>query len=479
MKGECAIAALLLGAALILGAASGGVRAQPVAGAIAPSAVDKATMDREREISRHLSAADRERARKLFEDGYTLGLQNNDDAAHARFEQGLAIDPANAPANSMFAYLLLQHDQFDTARARLTRTIYFAPKSSEAADAKVALEKLAKADATMPVKPDMSGACRPLVENFIAAAQKNDGPAAKAGYDALHAAGGCGIAKGPLLSAEDEAALSASVAAQGASGPTAAGTAASLVRYISLGLKLGQELEEVREEFAAASASGAIKNPFAGGSKNPFAPVSLPAQAKAGSPVTGKPPANGAPSAPGAGPPMSPKCQGLVQNLVSAAKANDGPGAKAGYDALQQAGGCGVVSSSPSSPVTPAPDQRFATRGDTPMIDQTFVACDQQPERCNQVVNQLREGTSPAVIAALYANAIGVGLQLGAEMAQGMAAMQPNVMRQPQINVRVPNGRQTDMRSLAGPTIRSGIGQGAPTYKPPVNTQSTITGTTN
>ena len=479
MRGERAIAALVLGAALILGGVPASVRAQPSAAAIAPGAVDKATMDREREISRHLSAADRARAGKLFEDGYTRGIANDFDGARKDFEAGLAIDPANAQANSMFGFLLLQHDQFDAGRDRLTRTVYFAPKSDEAAEAKKALATIAEADAKRTIKPDMSGACRPLVENFLAAAQKSDGPAAKADYDALHDAGGCGVADKPLLSAEDEAALSASVAAQGGSGPTAAGTAATFVRYISLGLKIGQELDAMREEFAAAENAGAIRNPFAAGSTNPFTPVALPRQAAAGSPGAGKPPAKtvsgatGAPSGQSAGPPMSAKCQGLVQNLVTAAKVNDGPGAKASYDELQKAGGCGVVSASAPTPAAPAPDPRFVSRGDTPMIDQTFGACDQQPERCNQLADQLKAGTSPAAIAALYANAIGVGLQLGAEMAQGLAAAQ-------QLNARAPNipsGRQTDMRSLAGPIIRNGAGQSAPVPRSPAsNNQSTITG---
>lgn len=161
---------------------------------------------------------------------------------------------------------------------------------------------------------------------------------------------------------------------------------------------------------------------------------------------------------------MSAKCQGLVQNLVTAAKANDGPGAKASYDALQQAGGCGVVPASAPA----APDPRFVSRGDTPMIDQTFGACDQQPERCNQLADQLKAGTSSAAIAALYANAIGVGLELGAEMAQGVAAAQ-------QMQMRVPSG-SSNMRSLAPAPIRNGVGQGAPTFKPPPTGQSTITG---
>src|SRR6185503_9025188 len=41
-------------------------------------------------------------------------------------------------------------------------------------------------------------------------------------------------------------------------------------------------------------------------------------------------------------PAMSAQCQQLVSNYVTAARANDGPGALAAYSALKRAGGCGV-----------------------------------------------------------------------------------------------------------------------------------------
>jgi tetratricopeptide (TPR) repeat protein len=431
-------------------------------------------MDRERDISRRLPAADREHARQLFADGFALGQAENYDAARKGFEEGLAIDPANSQANYMLGYILVQQRQFDGARGRFARAIYFAPKSAEATAAKAAMKKLPALETSAPLQIDMSSTCRPLVENFIAAGQKNDGPAAKSAYDALHAAGGCGVASEALLTADlgDRP-----PAAQTAPGPSTASKTDIYIRLISLGLEVAQDIENARQQASAgagpaprvvAAAPPAPTN-VATAAKNPFANKNVFA-AKA-------PAVDNTPPAQAAGPPTNQKCQGLVQNLVNAAKANDGPGAKASYDALQQAGGCGVVSTAPSSPVTPAPDPRFAARGDTPMIDQTFGACDQQPERCDQVANQLKAGTSSAAIAALYANAIGIGLQLGAGMAQGMASMQ-----QPQMNVRVPSGRQTDMRSLAAPPIRNGVGQGAPTYTykpPPPTTQPTITGTTN
>lgn len=50
------------------------------------------------------------------------------------------------------------------------------------------------------------------------------------------------------------------------------------------------------------------------------------------------------------------------------------------------------------------------------MLDQTFGACDQQPELCAQIADQLKAGTSQEAIAALYSNAIGIGLRLGSMM---------------------------------------------------------------
>lgn len=104
---------------------------------------------------------------------------------------------------------------------------------------------------------------------------------------------------------------------------------------------------------------------------------------------------------------MTPECRATLQRYIAAAQTNDGPGATAQYAALKQAGGCGVL---------PKPDPRFISRGNTPLLDQTFGACDQQPERCAQIADQLKAGISPEAIAALYRNAIGIGLQLGSMM---------------------------------------------------------------
>ena len=474
MKREHAIAALILGAALIAGAIPASVRAQPSAAAIAPGAVDKATMDRERESSRHLSAADRARAGKLFEGGYAAGIANDFDGARKDFEAGLAIDPANAQANSMFGFLLLQHDQFDAGRDRLTRTVYFAPKSDEAAEAKKALATIAEADAKRTIKPDMSGACRPLVENFLAAAQKSDGPAAKADYDALHDAGGCGVADKPLLSAEDEAALSASVAAQGGPGPTAAGTAATFVRYVSLGLKIGQELEAMREEFATAENAGAIRNPFAAGSKNPFTPASLPPQAAAGSPGAGKPPAKttsgktapGTTGAPGQTPAqamagqMPASCAPAMQKYLDDVGSKQSGGAVSSYQQLTSSGECrDAMKRIAADNALDLPERHMA-----PLTRNAFGAA------------FAKDPNAPlAVPTPGYAGSSGGGDDVDPEevLEFGMALLNLGIGAANLANAMHGAGAvggvafpTTNFNSLAGPIIHSAPGQGAPTRAP-------------
>ena len=93
------------------------------------------------------------------------------------------------------------------------------------------------------------------------------------------------------------------------------------------------------------------------------------------------------------------------------------------------------------------------------MLDQTVVPCDQQPETCARVVDQLQAGTSPAAVAAMYSNAIGIGLQVGTMMGQGVLGMQ-------QINAPVP-AAQVNVNSAARPT-RSVYGQGGPGKPNPV-----------
>jgi hypothetical protein len=180
------------------------------------------------------------------------------------------------------------------------------------------------------------------------------------------------------------------------------------------------------------------------------------------------PPAN-------AGSTLSPQCQQLVSSYVAAAQANDGPKALAGYNALKQAGGCGVLSKVDRAPPVQAapagPDPRFAVRGATPMSDNTIKACDDSPEACEARVRQLRAGTSPEAVAALWANAIGVGLNLGTAMAGGLAGGLPT-------GGYAAGGGGTNMNSIGNKPVRSTYGQGAPTYKPaPPQWPSDITGT--
>lgn len=149
---------------------------------------------------------------------------------------------------------------------------------------------------------------------------------------------------------------------------------------------------------------------------------------------------------------LSPACRALIQSYVAAAQAHDGPAALDGYHALQQAGGCGVLPQAEPAATPASADPRFVPRGDTPMLDATAVPCDQNPEACAAAVDQLRAGTSPAAVATLYENAIGIGLQLGGAMAQGVArASTPSLRGAPQSN----------MNSLAPGRVRSTYGQGS------------------
>jgi hypothetical protein len=167
---------------------------------------------------------------------------------------------------------------------------------------------------------------------------------------------------------------------------------------------------------------------------------------------------------------MSPQCQQLVSNYVAAAQANNGAKALAGYNALKQAGGCGVLAKvdhpMPAQPAPAGPDPRFATRGATPLSDATMKACDDSPQACAARVQQLQAGTSPEAVAAMWANAIGIGLQLGANMASGLAAGMP-----------APSVGGSNMNSIGNRPVQHTYGQGAP-YKPaPVQRPSDITGT--
>ncbi|HYD06785.1 MAG TPA: hypothetical protein VEC60_13715 [Reyranella sp.] len=193
------------------------------------------------------------------------------------------------------------------------------------------------------------------------------------------------------------------------------------------------------------------------------------------------PPAKPAAPAPGAGrsapapqqqPQMSAQCQKLVGDYVSAAQANDGPRALAGYNALKSAGGCGVLDKVDSGPPPAPPAQAFPTRRGTPLTDSYVQPCAADQAGCAQAMRQLEQGASPEAKAALMMHAISTGLQLGATVAGGIAAMQ-----QPGGGGGV-SGGGTNMNSIGNRPARGTYGQGAPTYTPaPAQRPSDITGT--
>jgi hypothetical protein len=206
---------------------------------------------------------------------------------------------------------------------------------------------------------------------------------------------------------------------------------------------------------------------------NPPPKPAPPQQAKAAPPPQQpKPgPGTGGSQAPPPPPPssqMTPQCQQLVSSYVAAAQANDGPRALAGYNALKSAGGCGVLAKvdrpMPQPQAAPADDPRFVARGATPLSDQVVGGCDASPAECQRRVQQLRAGVSPEAQAALFMNAVSIGLQLGASVANGMAAT-------------VPHGSGTNMNSIGNRPVQHTYGQGAPTYRTPRNSPSDITGT--
>jgi hypothetical protein len=181
-----------------------------------------------------------------------------------------------------------------------------------------------------------------------------------------------------------------------------------------------------------------------------------------------------------AAPGMSPQCQQLVTNYVSAAQANDGQRALSGYNALKSAGGCGVLGKvdrgAPAVQSAPAATPAFPTRRATPNTDAYVQPCNADQAGCAQAMRQLEQGTSPAAQAALVMHAISTGLELGAALAGGMAATMPQSGSGGggQYNAR---GNNTDMRSLAPAPIHNGVGQGSGARPPQQNNQSTITGT--
>jgi hypothetical protein len=171
---------------------------------------------------------------------------------------------------------------------------------------------------------------------------------------------------------------------------------------------------------------------------------------------------------------MSAACREILGRYIVAAQANDGPAAAAEYAALKQEGGCGVLQQ--VEPQEAVPDARFVSRGDTPMLDQTFGACDRQAALCNEVANQLKAGTSPEAVTAMYSHAIGVGLELGAMMgsavlnAQAHALARTAATRGPTVRARAPGTSYPRAISCSYSGCRTTNGGGSS------NIQSDITG---
>jgi hypothetical protein len=160
---------------------------------------------------------------------------------------------------------------------------------------------------------------------------------------------------------------------------------------------------------------------------------------------------------------MSAQCQKLVGDYVSAAQANDGARALSGYNALKGAGGCGVLQQFDKGPPPAPPAQAFPSRRGTPLTDSYVQPCAADQAGCAQAMRQLEQGASPEAKAALMMHAISTGLQLGAAIAGGLAAMQPQGGGG--------GGGGTNYNSIGNRPAARTYGQGSPTpgqgYQPP------------
>jgi len=207
----------------------------------------------------------------------------------------------------------------------------------------------------------------------------------------------------------------------------------------------------------------------------PAAPAAPPPKA---APAPAKPAdgtAHSAPPPPPQQPQMSAQCQQLVSTYVGAAQANDGARALAGYNALKSAGGCGVLDKVDSGPPPAAAvggDPRFPTRRATPLTDSYVQPCNANEAGCAQAMRQLEQAASPEAKSALVMHAISTGLQLGAAVANGLAAGMP----QPGVAVGG-RGGGTNMNSIGNRPVRGTYGQGAPTGPVQRTAPSDITGT--
>lgn len=168
------------------------------------------------------------------------------------------------------------------------------------------------------------------------------------------------------------------------------------------------------------------------------------------------------------------ECKARISAYIDAAQAQDGPAAQQAYEALREKGGCGVLAQAElqakqQADSAAASDPRFVKRGDTPMLNQTAALCDREAAVCEQVVNQLRAGTSREATAALYANAISIGLQVGAMLGTAVLNAQAASMT-------TAGGGGTNMNSIGNRRIHSTYGSGGPLTPAPRTPPSDITG---
>lgn len=198
----------------------------------------------------------------------------------------------------------------------------------------------------------------------------------------------------------------------------------------------------------------------------PARPAAPPPQAK---PQANPPQASQSPPKPQQ-PQMSAKCQKLISTYVAAAQANDGPAAMVGYNALKKEGGCGLLDKLDRTAAAPAPGA-FPSRRATPNIDGAIGTCDRAVDGCAEAMRQLEAATSPAAKAALLANAVQIGLQLGMMMANTAAIAA-------QSGGGGGGGGGTNYNSIGNRPAARTYGQGSPTYRPaPTQRPSDITGT--
>jgi hypothetical protein len=157
---------------------------------------------------------------------------------------------------------------------------------------------------------------------------------------------------------------------------------------------------------------------------------------------------------PKAAPQPPTKCQQLVSNYVNAAQANDGPRALAGYNALKAEGGCGVLDKVDTGMPAAPPAQAYPSRRNNTLTHQYVDPCAADPANCARAMGQLEQQAGPEAKAALMMHAISTGLQLGAAIASGMAAMQPS------------GGGGTNYNSIGNRPAARTYGQGSPQAAP-------------